>query len=85
MTRVTCGAPIAEERHEIPDEANSRGGGRRYLIPISGKAEVEVANGQKFSVEPGGIDIAEDVTGKGHKFRVVGDEDWAALFVDFAQ
>jgi len=58
---------------------------RRYVIPISGKAEVEVANGEKFSVEPGGIYIAEDVTGKGHKFRVVGDEDWVALFVDFAQ
>jgi hypothetical protein len=85
LTRVTCGAPIAEERHEIPDEANSRGGGRRYLIPISGKAEVEVAYGEKFSVVPGGIYIAEDLTGKGHKFRVVGDEDWVAPFVTFAQ
>jgi hypothetical protein len=58
---------------------------RRYVIPISGKAEVEVANGEKFLVEPGGIYLAEDVTGKGHKFRVLGDEDWVALFVNFAQ
>lgn len=46
---------------------------------------MEVANGEKFSVVPGEIYIAEDLTGKGHKFRVVGNEDWAALFVDFAQ
>jgi hypothetical protein len=58
---------------------------RRYVIPISGRAEVEVAGGQKFEVGPGRIYIAEDLTGKGHTFRVVGDQDWVALFVDFAQ
>jgi|SRR5271156_5891049 hypothetical protein len=58
---------------------------RRYVITISGRAEVEVAGGQKISVEPGRICIAEDLTGKGHTFRVVGADDWVALFVDFAQ
>ncbi|MGB7438435.1 MAG: hypothetical protein WBR26_15895 [Candidatus Acidiferrum sp.] len=58
---------------------------RRYVIPISGRAEVEVAGGQKISVEPGRICIAEDLTGKGHTFRVVGADDWVALFVEFAQ
>jgi hypothetical protein len=56
---------------------------RRYVIPISGRGEVEVSAGQKFSVEPGRIYIAEDLTGKGHTFRVVGGDDWVALFVDF--
>jgi hypothetical protein len=58
---------------------------RRYVIPISGRAEVEVADGQKISVEPGQIGLAEDLTGKGHTFRVVGGDDWVALFVDFVQ
>ena len=58
---------------------------RRYVIPISGRAEIEVAGGEKFSVEPGRIHLAEDLTGKGHTFRVVGANDWVALFVDFAQ
>ena len=57
---------------------------RRYVIPISGRAEVEVAGGQKFSAEPGRIYIAEDLTGKGHTFRVVGGDDWVALFIEFA-
>jgi hypothetical protein len=75
VVRVAPG--VAEDWHNAD--------ARRYVIPISGKAEVEVANGEKFSVEPGGIYIAEDLTGKGHKFRVVGDEEWVALFVNFAQ
>jgi len=58
---------------------------RRYVLPISGKAEVEVSGSQKSSIEPGQIVLAEDLTGKGHTFRVVGTEDWVAFFVDFAQ
>lgn len=56
---------------------------RRYVVAISGKAEIEVAGGQKIVVEPGQIALAEDLTGKGHTFRVSGNEDWVALFVDF--
>jgi hypothetical protein len=58
---------------------------RRYVVPISGRAELEVGGGEKFSAEPGRIYLAEDLTGKGHTFRVVGTNDWVALFVDFAQ
>jgi hypothetical protein len=57
---------------------------RRYVIPISGRAEIEVSGGGKVPVEPGRICIAEDLTGKGHTFRVVGDQDWVGVFVDFA-
>ncbi len=58
---------------------------RRYVIPISGYAEIEVSGGGTVPVEPGRIYIAEDITGKGHTFRVVKDRDWVGLFVDFAQ
>jgi hypothetical protein len=58
---------------------------RRYVVPISGRAVIEVAGGEKISVEPGRIYLAEDLTGKGHTFRVAGSNDWVALFVDFAQ
>jgi hypothetical protein len=58
---------------------------RRYVIPISGKAEIEVSGGEKISIEPGWIGLAEDLTGKGHTFRVIGTEDWVALFVDLAE
>jgi len=58
---------------------------RRYAVAISGKAEIEASGGQKVSIEPGQVCLAEDLTGKGHTFRVVGADDWVALFVDFAQ
>jgi hypothetical protein len=58
---------------------------RRYVVPIRGRAEIEIAGGQKSMVEPGHIYLAEDLTGKGHTFRVVGTEDWVAVFVDFAK
>jgi hypothetical protein len=40
---------------------------RRYVIPISSCAEVEVPDGQKISVEPGQIGLAEDLTGCGRR------------------
>ncbi len=58
---------------------------RRYIVVISGEAEVTTTGGEKARIVPGQIYIAEDLTGKGHTFRVIGNEDWVALFVNFAQ
>jgi hypothetical protein len=55
---------------------------RRYVITISGRSEIEVAGGQKLIARPGQVVLAEDLTGKGHTFRVLGESDWVALFVD---
>ncbi|MGA8271243.1 MAG: hypothetical protein WB919_06750 [Candidatus Sulfotelmatobacter sp.] len=57
----------------------------RWVIPISGRAEIEVAGGQKLYAEPGKIIEADDLKGKGHTFPVVGNEDWVAVFVDMGQ
>lgn len=58
---------------------------RRYVITISGRAEIEVAGGQKFVAQPGEVVLAEDLTGKGHTFRVLGETDWVAMFVDMGK
>jgi len=55
---------------------------RRYVVTLSGRAEVEVTGGQKFVAHPGEIVLAEDLSGKGHTFRVLGNADWVAFFVD---
>lgn len=57
-------------------------GHRRYVVPLSGHAELEIVNGEKVAIEPGRIYLAEDQGGKGHTFRVVGGTEWVALFVD---
>jgi quercetin dioxygenase-like cupin family protein len=58
---------------------------KRYVVVISGEAEVTTTGGEKAKIVPGEIYLAEDLKGKGHTFRVVGKQEWVALFVDFAQ
>ena len=48
---------------------------RQYVITLSGHGEIELAGGKKIALEPGHIELAEDLTGKGHITRVVGAED----------
>ena len=56
---------------------------RRYVVTLSGRAEIEVAGGQKIPLEPGHALQIEDVTGKGHTLRILGKANWIALFVQF--
>jgi len=58
---------------------------KRYIVVISGEAEVTTTDGEKARLVPGRLYLAEDLTGKGHTFRVIGTQEWVALFVDFAQ
>ena len=46
---------------------------RQFVINLAGRAELEVANGQKVPVGPGQIDLIEDTTGKGHITRNIED------------
>ena len=48
---------------------------RQYVITLSGHGELEIAGGKKVQVGPGSINLVEDVTGKGHITRTVGNED----------
>ena len=48
---------------------------RQLVITLSGMGEIEVSGGKKIRSEPGHIELAEDLTGKGHITRVVGGED----------
>jgi quercetin dioxygenase-like cupin family protein len=57
---------------------------RQYVIPVSGRGEIEVAGGKKIVLQPGQIVLAEDVTGKGHITRVIGTEDLVLLLVPVA-
>ena len=54
---------------------------RQYVITLSGHAELVLSGGQTIQVGPGSIELAEDVTGKGHITRTVGTEDRIAILV----
>ena len=47
---------------------------RQYTITLSGEAEISASDGTTGRVGPGDIMLAEDLTGRGHTTRVVGDE-----------
>ena len=57
---------------------------RQYVITLSGRGEIEVAGGKKIAIEPGHINLIEDLTGKGHITKVVGSEDRVTLQLPIA-
>ena len=57
---------------------------RQYTITISGEAEVEASDGTVKRVGPGGILLAEDLTGRGHTTRVVSEESRLYIVVPLA-
>jgi quercetin dioxygenase-like cupin family protein len=58
---------------------------RQYVITISGRGEVELAGGKKILMAPGRILLVEDVTGKGHLTRTVGNQDRVSIIVPLAE
>ena len=46
---------------------------RQYIITLAGEAEIGVADGALFRSGPGDMVLAEDLTGHGHTYRVIGN------------
>jgi hypothetical protein len=57
---------------------------RQYSISLSGHAEIEVGDGTVVRVGPGDVVLAEDLTGRGHVTRVVGDQPRVYALVPLA-
>ena len=47
---------------------------RQYVITLSGGVEIGLGDGSVHRFGPGHVTLAEDLTGKGHTTRSVGDE-----------
>ena len=54
---------------------------RQYVVTLAGQWEVELGDGSKRSFGPGDILLAEDVTGQGHKSKVLGSQPPVNAFV----
>jgi hypothetical protein len=57
---------------------------RQFVITLTGRAEIEVAGGQKVPLGPVHISLIEDTTGKGHITRNLGTEDRIAITIPLA-
>jgi quercetin dioxygenase-like cupin family protein len=54
---------------------------RQYVVIMSGVMEVEIGDGSKRQFVAGDVLIAEDLTGKGHITRGIGEEPRVSLAV----
>lgn len=57
---------------------------RQFIVHLAGEAETEVSDGEIRRFGPGSILLVEDVTGKGHITRRVGDVVRETLFLPLA-
>ena len=53
----------------------------RFVITLSGTLEFEVKSGATFTIRPGDVLLAQDNSGTGHKWQLIGDEPWRRAYV----
>ena len=53
----------------------------RFVITLSGTLEFETKSGATFTIRPGDVLLAQDNTGTGHKWKLIGDEPWRRAYV----
>ena len=46
---------------------------RQYVITLSGQGEIGLRDGTVYRLGPGDVNLAEDLTGRGHTTRVIGN------------
>jgi quercetin dioxygenase-like cupin family protein len=56
----------------------------QYVITLSGTLEFETRLGERFTIAPGDVLLAEDTTGGGHRWRLVDDQPWRRVYVALA-
>jgi hypothetical protein len=53
----------------------------RFVITLTGVLEFETRGGGRFTINPGDIPLAEDDSGTGHRWRLVGTDPWQRAYV----
>jgi quercetin dioxygenase-like cupin family protein len=57
----------------------------QYVLMLTGTLEFETFLGETFVIRPGEVLIAMDVTGSGHKWKLIDDQPWKRAYVAFDQ
>ena len=55
----------------------------QYVLSLTGELEFETFLGETFVLKPGEILLAMDLTGSGHKWKLINDEPWKRAYVAF--
>jgi hypothetical protein len=57
---------------------------RQFALTLSGTMEFKTRRGDRFTIRPGDVLLAEDTAGSGHSWRLVDDEPWRRAYVILA-
>lgn len=55
----------------------------QYVISLTGTLKFNTFTGEEFTLNPGEVLIAMDITGSGHQWQMLGDEPWKRAYVLF--
>ncbi|GAA4782028.1 hypothetical protein GCM10023231_07060 [Olivibacter ginsenosidimutans] len=55
----------------------------QYVLTLKGTLEFTTSLGETFTVREGDVLIATDVTGKGHRWKLLGDDPWHRAYIIF--
>lgn len=53
----------------------------RFVITLSGTLEFQMKSGATFIIRPGDVLLAQDNTGTGHKWKLIGDDPWRRAYI----
>jgi mannose-6-phosphate isomerase-like protein (cupin superfamily) len=53
----------------------------QFVLTLSGTLEFEVKSGGTFTIRPGDALLAQDDTGTGHRWKLIGEEPWRRAYV----
>jgi uncharacterized cupin superfamily protein len=54
---------------------------RQFVLTLSGTLDFQTRKGEHFTIRPGDVLLAEDTTGTGHSWKLVGDDPWRRAYV----
>lgn len=84
LIRLKGGLVFGRHALEAPNTPRRFGNAphRRFVVTLSGAAEIVASSGERFVADSRHILLAEDLTGKGHSTQAVPPEDWVRLFLE---
>ncbi len=57
----------------------------RFVITLSGTLKFTTKSGATFMIHPGDILLAQDNSGTGHQWMLIGDEPWRRAYVVYRE